>query len=404
MRTLALLAAFAVSSALPALAQWQLQSSPTTADLRGIDNVGNGIAWASGTNGTILRSTDSGLHWQRCTTPPNADHLDFRGIQAFDATTAIAMSSGTGDLSRLYKTTDACLSWTLLFTNPDKTGFWDEIALVAKRHKKNLSAGGPRGTIFILGDPVKSHFVIWEVHDPSKPGQLPRKLSLLPVATPGETVFAASNSVMLHMTMAPAFGLPVGFAFATGGTHGSHWLRITGDISDDIGDDLPVWKSRDIPIGEGDGYIGSGTDCSGVFSVAFRYSPEQGIMRYLGPKTSYLAGLAVGGDYMKPNDITANAAYTNNGGQLWIPATTQPHGYRSAVAYDAPTKTWITVGPNGTDISTDDGRNWRALHPSNKDAPDADQHWNALSLPFVVGPHGRVGVLSPTALKPVPAR
>jgi hypothetical protein len=41
-----------------------------------------------------------------------------------------------------------------------------------------------------------------------------------------------------------------------------------------------------------------------------------------------------------------------------------PHGYRSAVAYSPATKTWITVGPNGTDISTDDGRNWRALTPT----------------------------------------
>ena len=81
-----------------------------------------------------------------------------------------------------------------------------------------------------------------------------------------------------------------------------------------------------------------------------------------------------------------------------------PHGYRSAVAYDAPTKTWITVGPNGTDISTDDGRNWRPLHPTNNDAPDADQHWNALSLPYAVGPHGRVGILNPSALQPLPSK
>ena len=80
-----------------------------------------------------------------------------------------------------------------------------------------------------------------------------------------------------------------------------------------------------------------------------------------------------------------------------------PHGFRSAVAYDEPAKTWITVGPNGTDISTDDGRNWRALKPDPRDGdpPDGipeDQHWNALSLPFVVGPHGRIGRLRSTAL------
>jgi hypothetical protein len=65
------------------------------------------------------------------------------------------------------------------------------------------------------------------------------------------------------------------------------------------------------------------------------------------------------------------------------------------VAYDEATKTWITVGPNGTDVSFDDGRNWKAVHPdaSLHEAADADRNWNALSLPYVVGPKGRIGKL-----------
>ncbi len=71
------------------------------------------------------------------------------------------------------------------------------------------------------------------------------------------------------------------------------------------------------------------------------------------------------------------------GWRYWLRTATQspPHGYRSAVAYDADFKTWTTVGPNGTNISTD-GRNW-----------------NALSLPFVVGPHGRIGKLDAEVVK-----
>ena len=46
---------------------------------------------------------------------------------AFHANTAIVMSSGKGHRSRLYKTTDACRTWTLLFTNPDPEGFWDAV-------------------------------------------------------------------------------------------------------------------------------------------------------------------------------------------------------------------------------------------------------------------------------------
>ncbi len=87
-------------------------------------------------------------------------------------------------------------------------------------------------------------------------------------------------------------------------------------------------------------------------------------------------------------------------GKLGIVAQTPPHGYRSSVAYDPTQKLWITVGPNGTDISRDDGKNWTPLTPSGYDPPDADKNWNALSLPFVVGPKGRIGRLRTITQKP----
>jgi hypothetical protein len=110
--------------------------------------------------------------------------------------------------------------------------------------------------------------------------------------------------------------------------------------------------------------------------------------------------VVVGGDYKKPDQVKGTAAFSHDGGLHWKSSQTPPHGYRSAVAYDPATKTWITVGPNGTDISRDDGRNWTALKPTAQDPPDADKNWNALSLPFVVGPKGRIGKLRPEALKP----
>jgi photosystem II stability/assembly factor-like uncharacterized protein len=101
-----------------AWAQWTMQQSHTTASLRGVHSVGGGVAWASGAEGTILRTTDDGETWQACTVPQGAAKLDFRGIQGFDANTAVVMSAGTGNLSRLYRTTDACRSWKLVFTKP----------------------------------------------------------------------------------------------------------------------------------------------------------------------------------------------------------------------------------------------------------------------------------------------
>src|SRR5580658_1273075 len=88
---------------------WQMQDSGTIASLRGIDSVDGQVAWASGSDGTVLKTIDGGAHWQKCATP-DADKdgakLDFRGVEAWDSASAIVMASGPGDKSRLYKTVD----------------------------------------------------------------------------------------------------------------------------------------------------------------------------------------------------------------------------------------------------------------------------------------------------------
>jgi len=345
-------------------AQWEIENSDTTADLRGIDNVGGGVAWASGTNGTVLRTEDGGYLWQACAVPPGAEHLDFRGIQAFDANTAIVMSSGKGDLSRLYKTTDGCHTWKLVFTNPDKEGFWDGFIYLQDDD-----------TTFILGDPVRGQFRLFS--DTSEGHKFSDDWNGHPITSaPCEAAFAASNSVLIYN---PGDGM---FSFITGGTkpeiiHEEHGIdQKKGMFSE--------WSRNSLPLAAG--------PTGGAFSIAARpYVKSEGSERH---------AVVVGGDYLKPNDRTQTAAFSSDWGYKWQSAQTPPHGFRSAVAYDAATKTWITVGPNGTDISTDDGRNWRALHadPAMHEPPDADRNWNALSLPFVVGPHGRIGKLNPRAL------
>src|ERR1700758_3562134 len=208
MRTAFTLLAILAATSSVAHAQWTLETSNSTADLRGIDNVGGGVAWASGTNGTVLRTEDGGYVWQSCSGPPGAEKLGFRGIQAFDANTAIVMSSGPGDLSRLYKTTDGCHSWKLVFTNPDKEGFWD--ALVA------TPSGG-----LLIGDPVGGRYVTYGSSDSGlekweRIGQKSDfqhfRLDLSPYE--GEGLFAASNS--------GAMGSPIiGAFFVTGGPKGA---------------------------------------------------------------------------------------------------------------------------------------------------------------------------------------
>jgi hypothetical protein len=355
-----MLAVFLVAGS--ALGQWEILPSGNTADLRGIDAVGNGVAWASGTQGTVLRTTDYGKHWERCATSQGAEGLDFRGVQAFDASTAIVMSSGKGDLSRLYKTTDGCRTWKLVFTNPDADGFWD--AFLINRFDKDG---------YLLGDPVDGSFRYWETDDQGATwedkwqGDDWKRIPWSGLkALPKESAFAASNSAMF-VDERYAVG------FVTGGLDGGRLF---------LGDDANAgfkFHAVILPL-----KVGTGT--GGGYSIVSR---------------DYDGLVTVGGDFLSPNDSSGTAAYSHDGGEHWHAATTPPRGYRSAVAYDAVAKAWITVGPNGTDVSGDDGRNWRALRPDAAagDAADADQHWNALSLPFVVGPHGRIGKLRAGALR-----
>lgn len=373
-----------VTTAAGSKAQWQLQDAHTTADLRGIDNVGGGVAWASGSDGTILRTEDAGFVWQLCAKPPGGEHLDFRGIQAFDNNTAIVMSSGKGDLSRLYKTTDGCQSWKLIFINPDKDGFWDALSI----DKRKPSLARPnwqthmRG--FILGDPVNGFFVIYTTDDSCTTWSRWRNdhYEGPAHAQAEQTIFAASNSAAL------ASEYIGNLVFVTGGDHYAEFFKMKLYDPFDTGI-RRIFEKYELPMLSG--------PTSGAFSLAVK-----------GDDPAHHIYVVVGGDYAHPNNSGTAALLPSpqhgifgSKQQKAEPAVIPPHGYRSAVAYDEKTNTWITVGPNGTDISTDDGRNWRALKPDPKfnDPPDADQHWNALSLPYAVGPHGRIGVLRPSALK-----
>jgi hypothetical protein len=376
----------------PLVAQWQLQDTHTTADLRGIAYVGNGVAWASGTNGTVLRTEDMGKTWQPCTTPSSAENLDFRGIQAFDQNTAIVMSSGRGDLSRLYKTADGCQTWKLVLTNPDKEGFWDALSINAPDHDAlGHSLDHSHAWGYVLGDPVRGFFSLFATHDggdtwsrrvASERGPKGEGCKVDDfVAKGNEAIFAASNESLITL-------------------NGSYLLFVTGGAVTRLGytslfsmDGALCHESThfiDLPLAHN-------SESSGAFAMAA--SPGYESHGNFPDRV-----IVVGGDNKLPDAARLNVAIVNRVGtslfQNVRKATIPPHGYRSAVAYDKAHNAWITVGPNGTDFSIDDGRNWRSLKPSLQDPPDADQHWNALSLPFVVGAHGRVGKLEDVAIAP----
>ncbi len=363
--TKAVLAACTLS-AMSLHAQFTLQQSNTTAGLRGIADVDGHVAWAGGSGGTVLRTLNGGSTWQTCPVPPNAEKLDFRGIQAFDEKSAIVMSSGKGEQSRVYKTTDGCATWQLVLKNPaEPDGFFDAM-LFSKREEG-----------WLLGDPVGGSFYL--LHTENAGASWERSTAPSLASPPGAGgAFAASNQSLTLSQRGPLFGGGGGYIYR--GTWPACSLSIGYNEPEQC---LARMEFRRSQL---DGLAAN--TASGVFAV---YEAHGAIV-------------AVGGDYTAPTTAEHIAAYSLNDGTLWQPSITQPHGYRSTVAYDINTRTWITTGPNGTDISTDNGAHWQPLlpDPTKGDTADADKNWNALSLPFVVGPKGRIGILRRDAL-PTPA-
>jgi hypothetical protein len=342
-------------------AQFTLQKSNTTASLRGVENVDGRVAWASGTAGTVLRTLDGGTNWQTCAVPQGAEKLDFRAVQAFDAQTALVMSVGNGDSSRIYRTTDGCKTWKQVYANPDAPGgFFDALYFT------NRNEG------WLLGDPVNGSFFLAVTHD----GGLSWMRVPVPALESTEKggAFAASNQSLLVANGGPVFG-------------GGGGLLFRGESErcpDTVQYNDPSSCATRILFRKMKTDVGGTAAAAGIFAL----------------HSEGKAMVAVGGNYTHPDEAKHAAAFSVNEGMGWQPAETMPRGYRSTVAYDATTKTWIATGPTGTDISTDNGRNWKPLLPdaTKGDSADSDRNWNALSLPFAVGPKGRIGRLRDGAL------
>src|SRR5216683_1794883 len=82
----------------------RVQISHTTESLRGVSAVSREVAWASGTHGTYLRTTDGRIWIPEQV--PGAESLDFRAVVAFSADEASLMSAGPADQSPNYHTQD----------------------------------------------------------------------------------------------------------------------------------------------------------------------------------------------------------------------------------------------------------------------------------------------------------
>src|SRR2546423_3340438 len=161
---------------------WQLTPTGVTAQFRGLSAVNRNVAWAGGSQGTVLRTTDGGTSWQNVS-PPGVSDLQFRDVEAFDAQNALILAIGPGEASRVYRTTDGGAQWTETFRNTDPNAFYDCMAFFDRRHGLAMS------------DPVDGKFRILSTSDGGSSWSVVSNAGM-PAALDGEFAFAASGQCL----------------------------------------------------------------------------------------------------------------------------------------------------------------------------------------------------------------
>ncbi|MEJ2215494.1 MAG: oxidoreductase [Gemmatimonadota bacterium] len=290
---------------------WIAQHADTTTAFRGLSAPSDTVVWTSGSGGVIARSVDGGLSWTTHRIP-DADSLFLVDVSAFDARTAVVLGTRfSGGLARIFRTDDGGSTWRVLYTDDRAGAFYDGIACWDVRH------------CVAFGDAVDGRLAIVRMTDGSHWQRVAG--DALPAALPGEAGFAASGTAI---TVAGARHAWIGTG---GGDHARVYRTENGGRT---------WQVADTPMPAG--------QSAGIFGIAFRDT---------------LHGLAVGGDYAKPDATAPNVLRTKDGGRTWqLLGSTSPPGVKwGLVAVPVMKDTYVAVSPAGTGFTTDDGATWTAI-------------------------------------------
>ena len=294
-------------------ARWVSQPVKSSSSCRSLSAVSATVAWAGCSGGKIYRTIDGGASWS-VDSVAGASRLDFRGIKAFDANTAIAVSAGPAEQgqARIYRTTDGAKTWTLTHSDTTKGVFFDGVAFWDAQHG------------FTFSDPINGRFVILTtvdggVHWNAVPAEN------IPPVLPNEAAFAASN------TQLTVQGDRNGW-IATGGGATARVFRTT--------DRGRTWTVHDTGV--------PGGASAGLFGIAFADARN---------------GVAIGGDYAIERGITDIAIRTTDGGVTWRRAGTvsRPDGTNQGLLLipgSRPAR-FLAVGAYGTAFSDDFGATWQ---------------------------------------------
>ena len=288
--------------------------SGVQASFRGLAMGGTDEAWVSGSDATLIRTTDGGKTWSKIAVSPATTRdkdgkevkLDFRDVEILPDGSVVLMSIGNGDASKILRSADSGKSWQVVLQNESEAGFFDGMT---------FSGDGRRGVLF--GDPIDGTL---DMYITANGGKAWRHVP--PVRRPklekGEYGFAASG------TGAAIVGRQIWIA--TGGSVARVLRSVRGGRS---------WNGKPLKFR-------SGNESSGIFSLAVQDE-----------KTA----VVIGGDYLKPTESSSNVAFTTDGGENWVVPkdVKMPH---KACVRSVGDGWFVTCGRTGIAFSSDSGATW----------------------------------------------
>ncbi len=305
---------FAISYSQEKLAV-QILTTGTNTSLRGMSCPSEAVAWVSGSNGTIGKSTDAGKTW-RWIIVRGYEKRDFRDIEAFDSSTAIIMA--VDNPAYILKTTDGGTTWKKVFEKNTKGMFLDAIDF--KNAKEGICIGDP---LAIGGDEKKFFYVIRTYDSGNSWVEIPAEQHAR--AANGEAIFSASGTNISFLNH-PDFE----YAFVTGGMV-SNLIMMGRDNKPNKAVNIPVVQKK---------------ESAGTFSMA----PD-------GHRKFY----CIGGDYKIPSNDMGNFGFTLNNGNQWkATLKRRPTGYRSCIRI-IKNKTMIACGTSGVDFAINGEKQWRKI-------------------------------------------
>jgi hypothetical protein len=330
-RILIVLAAFLLSA--PVFSQQiKVLESGKRVSIRGLSVVDDNTVWASGSSGSVARSTDGGKTWNWMVVP-GYEKRDFRDVEAFDENTAIIMA--VAEPAIILKTEDGGKSWKKTFEDTAKGMFLDAM------YFSDINHG------IVLGDPVGPAAFIANTYSG---GNFWKKLE-------------RGNDTRFDLKEGEAF-------FASSGTNlvfkdDKHPIIVSGGKSSRL---FINNRQYELPLIQG-------RESTGANSIAM----------FQGKKA-----IVVGGDFSKDTITQNNCVLFDIGNDIrFTKPETPPHGYRSCVIYLSKNKL-LTCGTSGIDISKDGGKNWELI---SKESFHVCQKAKKGKAVFLAGGGGRIAKL-----------